>query len=334
MKRKLPYVIAEIGGNFTSVQQAKVMIDQAAEAGVNAIKIQTFRAETLSSKIAMFEMENTGLTNQFDLFTQYEIDQESTTSIFQYAKKKNLDVFSTPSHSTDVDMLEEIGCQCYKIGSDDAVNIPFLRYVAKKGKPMILATGMCTMEEVHRSVSAILEEGNGELALLHAVTAYPTHPSDVNLGAMLAMKAAFPNLKIGYSDHTLGTEACIYAAALGAEIIEKHFTYDKTAEGADHMHSADKSEMAQIIQSLKEMSILYGSGVKMPAVGEKTSRKNNRKSLVLASDLPAGTVLKIQHIAIKRPGYGIQPCQYEQVLGRALKKEKKADEVLQWEDLC
>src|SRR5262245_56853769 len=175
------YIIAEIGGNFTTLDQAKRLIDAAADCHVDAVKLQTFRADTLASRSAMFDIENTGVTSQYALFRKYEIDGELHDAVFKYAESKGLDWFSTPSHETDVDLLEAAGVGAHKIGSDDAVKIPFLRHVARTGKPVILSTGMCTLEEVRQSVDAILAEGNDKLILLHAITSYPTHPENVNL---------------------------------------------------------------------------------------------------------------------------------------------------------
>lgn len=327
------YIVAEIGGNFTTYEQAVKLIDCAYDCGVDAVKLQTYRAETIASKKAMFDMENVGVTSQYDLFKKFEIGKELHKQVFDYAKCKNLDVFTTPSHVSDIPMLEEIGCEIWKVGSDDGVNIPFLKFLAKTGKPIILATGMCTLAEVEESVSAILSEGNADLYLLHATTDYPTHAEDVNLGAMVTLKKNFPQLKVGYSDHTIGTTACICAAAMGARIIEKHFTYDKNADGPDHMLSASPEEMAHIVKCIREFEIMRGSGIKMPAKGEKMNRINNRKSIVLAQEVKKGERLTKDDIDIKRPGGGIYPKYYEQVTGRIAARDLSADDMLRWEDL-
>ena len=300
---------------------------------MDAIKLQTYRADTIASKKAIFDMENTGVVSQYDLFRKYEIDEKLHEKVFGYAQSKGIDWFSTPSHETDVDMLERLGVKAYKIGSDDAVNIPFLKYVAKKGKPITLATGMCTMAEVRESVSAILEEGNNKIILLHAVTSYPTHAENVNLLAMQAMIKEFPGIDIGYSDHTIGTTACICAAAMGARVIEKHFTYDKGADGPDHMLSADPREMKEIVDAIREFEIMRGDGIKRPADSEKTTRINNRKSVVAAKAVKEGEMITKQHLAIKRPGYGIGPKYFEQVIGRRANKDLQPDDVLNWGDI-
>lgn len=326
-------MIAEIGGNFTVFEQARKLIDEAVRCGVDAVKLQTYRAETVASKKAIFDMENTGVTSQYELFKKYEIDEDVHRKVFQYAGQKGLDWFSTPSHESDVELLERLGVGAYKIGSDDAVNIPFLKYVARKGKPIILSTGMCTMDEVKESVAAIREEGNDRIILLHAVTSYPTHPEHVNLAAMQNLMREFPQLDVGYSDHTIGTTACICAAAMGARVIEKHFTYDKKAEGPDHMLSADPLEMKFIVDSIRQFEMMRGNGIKRPADSERSTRINNRKSIVLAKAVKAGEILTVEHLVVKRPGNGIPPKHVKELIGRAVKRNIQPDESLQWEDL-
>lgn len=332
-KKDRCYIIAEIGGNFVTFAQAMKLIDEALLCGVDAVKLQTYRANTIASKKASFDMENTGVTSQYELFKKYEINEDLHRKVFQYAEKKGLDWFSAPSHETDTDMLERLGVGGYKIGSDDAVNIPFLKYVARKGKPIILSTGMCTMDEVKESVTSILEEGNNKIILLHAITSYPTHPENVNLGAMQSMMKEFPQFDVGYSDHTIGTTACICAVAMGARVIEKHFTYDKKAEGPDHMLSADSTEMKFIVDSIRQFEIMRGNGIKRPAESERSTRINNRKSVILAKSVKAGEILTADHLAIKRPGTGIPPKHYEELIGRIAKCDMNPDDILQWEDM-
>lgn len=327
------YIIAEIGGNFTTLEQAKRLVDAAAACGVDAVKLQTYRADTVASKKAVFDMENTGITSQHTLFKKYEVDEALHREVFSYAGEKGLDWFSSPSHENDVDMLERLNAGAYKIGSDDAVNLPFLRHVARLGKPIILSTGMCTLEEVSESVGAILGEGNDRLILLHAITSYPTHPENVNLGAMQAMMEAFPRIDIGYSDHTLSPVACLAAAAMGARVLERHFTYDKKADGPDHMLSADPEEMKWLVDAVREFEVMRGSGIKFPANSEKITRINNRKSIVLTRPVIEGDTLTREHLAIKRPGYGIPPKYLDQVIGRSVACTMEADDVLLWEAL-
>jgi len=327
------YIIAEIGGNFTTLEQARRLIDEAAACGVDAVKLQTYRAETVASKRAFFDMENTGVASQYDLFKKYEIDAELHHDVFRYAETKQLDWFSTPSHELDVDLLEACGVGAYKIGSDDAVNLPFLRYVAKTGKPLILSTGMCTLEEVKESVAAIRDAGCKKLLLLHAITSYPTHPQNVNLAAMQTLMATFPSVDVGYSDHTLTPVASLCAVAMGARVIERHFTWDKNADGPDHMLSADPAEMMWLVDAIRSFEVMHGSGVKEPAASEATTRRNNRKSVVLLRAMQAGDTIAAGDIAVKRPGYGIAPKFSPELLGRRLSRDLEPDSVLTWEDL-
>lgn len=327
------YIIAEIGGNFTNYEQAVRLVDAAAACSVDAVKLQTYRAETITSKQAMFDMENTGNVSQFELFEKYQIDRDLHAQVFAYAEHKGLDWFSTPSHESDVEMLENLGVGVHKIGSDDAVNLPFLRYVARLGKPIILSTGMCTLDEVKESVDAILAEGNNKLILLHAITSYPTHAPNVNLRAMQTLMQTFPQLDVGYSDHTLSPVACLAAAVMGARVLERHFTYDKKADGPDHMLSADPAEMKWLVDAVHDVEVMCGDGIKRPAESEKTTRINNRKSVVLARAVTAGETLSKDHLVIKRPGYGIAPKDLEKVIGRIANKAMDADAVITWDDL-
>lgn len=327
------YLIAEIGGNFTTFEEARRLIDDAGRCGADAVKLQTYRADTLSSKKAVFDMENTGVTSQYDLFVKYQIGEDLHRQVFDYVQATGLDWFSTPSHETDVDLLENLGVGAHKIGSDDAWNIPFLRYVARTGKPVLLSTGMCTLEEVKESVAAIREEGCKQLILLHAITSYPTHPENVNLRAMQTLMREFPGIDVGYSDHTLGPIACIAAAAMGARVLEKHFTYDKNAAGPDHQLSADPAELKEIVDAVRTFEIMRGTGVKEPAESERITRLNNRKSIVLLRSVKAGEPITLEHLAVKRPGMGIPPKFLAELPGRVVRRDMSAEEVLTWEDL-
>ncbi|MBF0168538.1 MAG: N-acetylneuraminate synthase family protein [Alphaproteobacteria bacterium] len=326
------YVIAEIGGNFTTFPQAKNLIDMAFEAGANAVKLQTFRAETISSRKAMYDMPNTGKASQFELFKKFEIDFALHKDIWDYCREKDIFVFSTPSHITDIELLEKIGCQAYKIGSDDLTNIPFLKQVADVGKPIVLSTGMSTMAEVQESVSAILGQGNPDLILMHCVTNYPSETRDANLLCIPELKRNF-GLPVGYSDHVLGPLCCQAAAAIGANLLEKHFTYNKMAEGPDHMLSADQAELQALIRSVRLIEEALGDGIKRPAAGELKTRRNNRKSIVATMDIQSGSALTKENLAIKRPGHGIPPKYLDQIVGNLARRDIKAEDPLEWGDV-
>jgi len=327
------YIIAEIGGNFTTYEQALGLIDAAATAGVDAVKLQTFKAEAITSKTAMFDMECTGVISQIEYFKKYEIDKELHKKIFDYIQLKGLDWFSTPSHPDDVDMLHSLGVCCYKTGADDATNLPFLKYIARKGLPIILSTGMCTLKEVEEAVNAIEEEGNSKIVILHTVSGYPTYPENTNLNCILTLKSRFPHYNIGYSDHSLSTTAVIAAATMGATVIERHFTLDKSAEGPDHMLSSTPDEMKIIVDTIRTIEVMKGSYVKMPFGPEVENRVNNRKSVVAVKDIKKGETLTEKNIYLKRPGTGIEPKFYYNFLGRVARIDLEADRILSWNDL-
>lgn len=327
------YIVAEIGGNFTDLATAKLLIDQAAECGVDAVKLQTYRANTIASRNTMFDMENTGVVSQVEYFKKFEIDEEMHRQVFEYARGKGLDIFSTPSHITDVELLEKFNPDVHKIGADDLTNLPFLKEVARTGRPIMLSTGMGTIEEVREAVSAIVEEGNRNIIIMHVVSLYPTAPEFVNLEAIKTLQREFPQYVIGYSDHTLSVDSCIFAAVMGAKVIEKHFTYDKQADGPDHMLSATKEEMKELVDKIRLFETMQGDGIKGPEGAEIKNRKNNRKSVIIAKDVKCGEVLTEDKLAIKRPGTGIKPKYLEMVIGRKAARDMEEDTILQWQDI-
>lgn len=327
------YIVAEIGGNFTDLDTAKLLIDQAAECGVDAVKLQTYRANTIASRNTMFDMENTGVVSQVEYFKKFEIDEEMHREVFAYAREKGLDIFSTPSHITDVELLEKFNPDVHKIGADDLTNLPFLKQVARTGRPIMLSTGMGTIEEVKEAVGAIVEEGNRDIIIMHVVSLYPTAPEFVNLEAIKTLQREFSQYVIGYSDHTLGVDSCIFAAVMGAKVIEKHFTYDKKADGPDHMLSATKEEMKELVDKVRLFETMQGDGIKGPEGAEIKNRRNNRKSVILARDVKCGEILTEDKLAVKRPGTGIKPKYFEMVVGKKAARDMEEDTVLQWGDI-
>lgn len=333
LKKDRCYIIVEIGGNFTTFKEAKKLIDLAHETGVDAIKLQTYRADTIVTKTARFDLDNVGNILQRDLFEKYQIDFDLHKQVFDYIESKGLDWFSTPSHKSDVDMLEKLGVAAHKLGADDATNLPFITYVASKQKPVLLSSGMCTLEEVREMVNACLEAGNDQIILFHTVSNYPTYPDQVNLLAMQTLKREFPFLAVGFSDHTIGSTACFAAACMGADVVEKHFTYDKNAEGPDHQLSASPEEMKEIVDRIREFEIMKGTGAKRPVGKEISNRLKNRKSIVTIKPIKKGEKFTSDNIDIKRPGHGIEPKYFDTVLGKTAFDDIEADEVLMWSDL-
>jgi N-acetylneuraminate synthase len=327
------YIIAEIGGNFTTYDEAVKLVDGAEYAGVDCVKLQTFRAETIVSKKAVFDMESTGKIFQYDYFKKFEISKDLHKQIFDYIASKGMDWFSTPSHQTDVDMLISLGVKAIKIGADDANNLPLLKYVAKTKLPVFLSTGMCTLEEIKEAVKTILMEQNSKIVILHTVSGYPTYPEQVNLNILNTFKKEFSGFYIGFSDHTLTPLASIAAAVLGANVIERHFTLDKNAKGPDHMISSTPEEMKYIVDSIREIEKIRGCAIKMPYGSEVLNRINNRKSIVAIKNIKKGAMITKESVDIKRPGTGIAPKYFDQIIDRIAAKDIEFDEVIQWGDL-
>jgi len=327
------YIIAEIGGNFTTFEEAKILVDSAYKAGVDAVKLQTYKANTIVIKTAKFDLDNVGKMNQYELFKKYQIDFELHKKVFDYIDSKGLEWLSTPSHITDVDMLDELGVSSHKIGADDATNLTLIKYVASTNKPILLSSGMCTIEEVREMIDVCLEVGNDKIILFHTVSNYPTYPEQVNLLAMQTLKREFPFLIVGFSDHTIGSTACLAAACMGAEVVEKHFTYDKEADGPDHQLSADPQEMKEIVDKIREFEVMKGTGTKRPVGKEITNRAKNRKSIVTIKAIKKGEKLTLDNIDIKRPGHGIEPKYFETILGKVSSTDIEEDVVLELSDI-
>ncbi len=325
------YFIAEIGGNFLEFNRAKKLIDAAKKSGADAVKIQTFKADTITNKKAYFDMENTGKISQYKYFKKYELSDTLHEKIFNYAKKLKIDCFSTPSHFSDVDFLEKFNCKFYKIGSDDATNYPLIEYIAKTNKIIILSTGMCNIEEVKSAADLILKY-NKKLILLHCVSSYPTHPKEVNLSVIRKMSTKFKNIKIGLSDHTLNSTAALMSVGFGTQVIEKHFTLNKKFKGPDHMLSADPSELKQLIAQIRDAELMIGNGIKKPTKTEIKNSKKNRKSLVTIKNIKKGEKFSKYNLSIKRPGHGLQPKLFKKLLGRIAKKDFTKDRVLTKKD--
>lgn len=325
-----PFVIAELGYNFTSLDEALRSVDAAAAAGVDAIKIQTFRAETLTTRAAEFPAEAGG-TNQYEEFKRYEIDETTHQRIFQRARERGVVPLSTPSHYDDVELLERIGVELYKIGSDDLTNLPFLRYVASKGRPVICSSGMATLAEVDEAIRTMRETGNEQLILLQCVSNYPIKDSALlNLSVIETYRRVFPVL-VGYSDHSTTLTAAVVAVALGAVVIERHFTLDKGLAVPDAFFSADPPEMAALVRAVREAYAMLGSGYKAPTPTETMMRREARKGLVARRRILRGRTISPQDVIIKRPGTGILPRDYEWVIGRAARRDIEADEAITWD---
>lgn len=326
------FVIAEAGVNHDgSVETARRLVDAAAAAGADAVKFQTFKADrlvTASAPKAAYQTASTPADEgQHAMLRRLELSADAHRALVAACRERNIAFMSTPFDEDSADLLAELGVPAFKIGSGELTNLPFLVHVAKKGRPLIVSTGMATLSEVEAALHAVAEARNGQVVLLHCVSNYPADPADVNLRAMATMTRAF-GVPVGYSDHTTGLEIAIAAVALGACVIEKHFTHDRTAPGPDHRASLEPAELAALVRGIRATEASLGHGRKEPAPSEAATALVARRSLVVAKAVRAGTVLTEDLIAIKRPGTGLPPAMRHWVIGRRVAKDLAADTVL------
>lgn len=314
------FLIAEAGVNHNGdLSLAHQLIDVAVQAGADAIKFQTFKAERLATPDAskaeyQLQATNAG-ESQFEMLRRLELDAEAHRGLLAHCRDMNILFMSTPFDEESADLLEGLGVQVFKTPSGEITNLPYLRHIARKGKPMIVSTGMAFLGEVETAVRTIEAAGNHSFALLHCVSNYPANPADTNLRAMQTMARAF-NVPVGYSDHTPGIEVSLAAVALGACIVEKHFTLDRNLPGPDHQASAEPAELAALVRGIRIVEAALGDGRKQPAASEANTAAVARKSLVAACDVPTGAVITAEMIAIKRPGTGLPAAMREFLVGR------------------
>jgi N-acetylneuraminate synthase/N,N'-diacetyllegionaminate synthase len=331
------YIIAEAGVNHNGdIRLAKKLIEAAKYAGADAVKFQTFKTEKIIGKYAQkaeYQVDNTGSSeSQFEMVKKLELSYDQFTELKNYCDEKEITFISTPDETDSLDYLADIGVPLIKIGSTEVTNLKFLKEISKKDLPIILSTGMSTLGEVELALDTIYEQGNRDVTLMHATTDYPTMAEDVNLKAMVTMRDAF-KIPVGYSDHTLGNEAAIAAVALGAVVIEKHFTLDKTMEGPDHAASMTPDEFKGFVNAIRTTEMLLGTGIKKPTKKEEKTIEAARRSIVASKDLEAGTILTEEMIEFKRPGTGLKPEFIKFVLGRKLKNSLKEDQLITLDDL-
>jgi N-acetylneuraminate synthase len=339
--RSKPYVIAEIGVNHEgSLDQAKRLIDQASKGGADAAKFQSYKAGTLASKHSPSYWDTTKepTRSQYALFQKYDsFGPDEYRALAEHCREKGIDFLSTPFDDEAIEFLDPL-VPFFKIASADLTNIPFLRKIAAKGKPVVLSTGASTLGEVDIAVEALMLAGCADIALLHCILNYPTDNANAHLRMIEGLKRAYPRNIIGYSDHTLPDDAMtslVAAHLLGAVIIEKHFTHDKTLPGNDHYHAMDQHDLARFVALAETVHVLLGpSDHKAPIATEAISRKNARRSIVLARDVAAGQQLTAADLTYKRPGTGVSPMHWDEVLNRRTAVSLKADDVLQWQDLA
>ena len=325
------YIIAEIGSNHNKDKKiAKKMIDKAAEAGVDAVKFQTFKAETLySKKTPKFSKDK---MKPYDLIKSIELPRQWQKELYQYATKKKLHFLSSPFDFEAVDELDKIGVLAFKVASFEITDLELLKHIAKKKKPVILSTGMASIEEIEEAIDVIRSQGNDNIVLLHCNSMYPSPIDIVNLNAINTMQSAF-QIPIGFSDHTLGIHIPVAAVVSGARVIEKHITLDRKMKGPDHNFSIEPDELKQMVQNIRDVEKAMGTGVKEISKKEKEMYEKGRRSIIAAQDISKDTKITRSMLIVKRPGYGIKPKFIDIVVGKKAKKDISEDQWITWEDI-
>lgn len=337
ISKKSPcFIVAEAGVNHNGLLGlAKQLVDVAKKAGADAVKFQTFRSEKIVTPQALqakYQAENIGKKeSQYAMLKRLELPYSAFITLKKYCDKKGIIFLSTPhSGKEDVDLISGL-CPAIKIASGDLINLPILKYAAAKKLPIILSTGMSDLNEIKEAVKTILPI-NKELILLHCTTNYPTLLKEVNLKAMQTIEKEF-NLPVGYSDHTEGINVSLAAVALGACVIEKHFTLDRNLPGPDHKASLEPKELKAMVEGIRGIEIALGNGVKKPNQSEREVAKVARKSIVAAKNIKAGETIKEKMLVIKRPGTGIKSKYLDKIVGKKARREIKKDELIGWEKI-
>ncbi len=331
------FIIAEAGVNHNGdVAMAKELIASAKDVGADCVKFQTFKAErvvTAEAPKAEYQLQVTDpKESQRAMLKQLELSLDVHQELFEYARDLGIVCISTPYNVEDVDLLDELDIPAFKMASIHIAEPYFLRYVAEKGKPMIVSTGMATLAEVDTAVRTIRETGNEQFVLLQCTTNYPSKPDDANLLTIPTMQQAF-NAWVGYSDHTQNDNACIASVGLGARMIEKHFTLDKTLPGPDQSTSYEPDEFRRLVDNIRETEILLGSNIKAPTDVEKMNAVGMRRSVVAKVAIPQGTIITAEMLTFKRPATGLKPVDIEFVLGKVARVDIPADAMLSLDDV-
>lgn len=345
MRMTKPYLIAEMGVNFydtaktmgiSPLEAAKLYIDKAAEAGIDCAKFQSYKAGTIVSKNspAYWDITKEPTKTQYELFLKHDsFGEEEYRELCDYTHSKGMDFTSTPFDYASADYLEDM-VDFYKISSSDLSNIPFIKHIGKKGKSVYMSVGAAYLSEVDEAIRALKEVGCKDIVIFHCVLSYPTDPKNANLRIIRTLKKDFPDVRVGFSDHVAPDDTMMtlsVAYMLGADVIEKHFTLDKTLPGNDHYHAGDPEDFKKAIANFTWIDTVLGSSEKIVLECEIVPRREARRSLVLTRDMKAGEVIKAEDLMPKRPGTGISPKFTELVIGRAVKTDLAEDTVLTWE---
>jgi N,N'-diacetyllegionaminate synthase len=334
MREKI-FIIAEAGVNHNgSLELAKKLVDVAVEAGADAVKFQTFVAEKGVSKFApKAEYQKKATSNeesQLEMSKKLELNKRAHEELMEYCKKRNIQFLSTPFDLVSIDLLDELGLDILKIPSGEIINLPYLRKIGSLKKKLIVSTGMAELSEIKETLSVLVGSGTkrDDITVLHCNTEYPTPFSDANILAMVSLRNDL-DIKSGYSDHTPGIEASVAAAALGATIIEKHFTLDKNMPGPDHKASVEPHELKAMVAAIRNVELALGDGVKRVTSSESKNKDIARKSIVASTDIKEGEVFSDDNLDVKRPGSGISPMDWDSVIGKQACRDFKADELIE-----
>ena len=327
-------IIAEAGVNHNgNLDTARKLIDAAAEAGADIVKFQTFTADAIVSKEAekaAYQKEATDASEtQYEMIKKLELDKDTHLELISHCEEKGIEFLSSPFDHKSIDLLAELDLKRFKIPSGEITNLLYLRHIGKYGKPIILSTGMATLKEVEDALNILEESGTskGKITVLHCNTEYPTPIEDVNLNAILTIRYKL-GVKIGYSDHTLGTEIPIAAVAMGASVIEKHFTLDRNLPGPDHRASLEPDELKAMVQTIRNIEQALGDGVKQPSPSEKKNIPIVRKSIVAIREISEGEAFTEENLTVKRPGMGISPMRWDEIIGKIAEKNYQPDDLI------
>ena len=328
------FIIAEAGVNHNgSLELAKKLIDVAVDAGADAVKFQTFKADKLVSKRAQkaeYQKQTTSAgESQYEMIKKLELNESAHHDLISYCKQKQIMFLSTPFDHDSIDLLHGFDMPIFKIPSGEITNLPYLQHIGRLGKEVILSTGMADLGEIEDALDILAQSGTPieNITVLHATTEYPCPIEDVNLRAMQTINAAF-GVKVGYSDHTQGIEVPIAAVAMGASVIEKHFTLDRKMDGPDHKASLEPAELKAMVQGVRRVSEALGNGIKKPSKSEVKNMSVARKSIVASRAIKAGEIFSIENLGVKRPGTGISPMRWDEVIGQMAQKDYQSDDLI------
>jgi N,N'-diacetyllegionaminate synthase len=329
------FIIAEAGVNHNgSIDLAKKLIDAAADAGADAVKFQTFKADRLATKLAHkadYQKSNTSVNeSQYEMLKKLELDEDMHKAIIEHCKQKQIMFLSSAFDNESVDMLNNFGMAIFKIPSGEITNLPYLTHVGGLKKPIILSSGMSDLVDIKNALDVLIECGvsKDQLTVLHATTEYPCPIQEVNIRAMQTIGANF-GVKVGYSDHTNGIEVSVAAVALGACVIEKHFTLDQTMEGPDHKASLEPNEFKSMVRAIRNIEKALGDGIKKPSKSEIKNMAITRKSIVALRAIKSGEIFSVGNLAVKRPGTGISPMDLNKIIGKIARRDFLPDEQIE-----